>query len=254
MKIKRISFLLITTIFIVFILAIFLDILPPSRPSLEQPKPIITSEYFPASEAIPKGLWRVQMEDILFEISADNYVIGHPDGVFDMSVCWMVDEALLKLSREFTCYKRGYGARLQFRARREPGGPYGSAYERHQKDDFKTMANYLDHSVYTLRPSTEYPGLDEFYLYKQKKAFQFVLDVSNPEIGRADKQRIHCSPSFRAIEKNSGWSANRACGYGQPLSVHVNLSVNFDSHIMPQIKLFEKQIHQFVNQSIVSHH
>lgn len=192
------------------------------------------------------------MEDILFEIPADKFVINHSDGDFDMIVCWMVDEAQLILSREFTCYKRGYIARLQFRAVRKPGGPYGSAYDRHRNDDFKTMAHYPDHSVYTLRPSSEYRGLDEFYLYKQKKAFQFVLDVSEPETGRVDKQRIHCAPGFRERVRKSTLGHNVECGYGQPLSVHVYLSVTFDSHIMPQIQLFEKQVFQFVNQSIVS--
>ena len=114
------------------------------------------------------------------------------------------------------------------------------------------MAHYPDHSVYTLRPSSEYPGLDEFYLYKVKKAFQFVLDVSNPETGRVDKQRIHCAPGFsERVRKSSLWT-NRECSYGQPLSVHVYLSVKFDSHIMPQIKLFEKQVYQFVNSLIIN--
>jgi len=215
------------------------------------PEPIVINERLEPTEGHPKGGYRIQMEDILFEISFNKRLM--PGGNhFDMGVCWLTDPPRLIDSNAHNCHSNGHGARLQFRAKRIPS----RAYWKSLNSDLTKLENYPDQSVYVLQPSTEFPDLQEYYLLEYEYAYQFLLDYKDTDTGRMVAERISCSPDFRRVEKvysNANTRpGNILCRYGLFLSPHVDLTVKFSSRIMPQFKLFEKQIHEFVNSLIIS--
>jgi len=140
---------------------------------------------------------------------------------------------------------------LQFRAQRVPGRAYRASLK---KDTSKRSDLYNSSAKLRLQPSTEFPDLKEYYLLEHQYAFQFLLNYKDTDMGRVVDQRINCSPDFRRVEKvisDSKGMGNVLCGYGFFLSPHVHIRLMFSSRIMPQFKLFEKQIHEFVDSLII---
>lgn len=239
-------------LFILILLLVFLYYLLPPKKHAEKymppPEPIVINERLAPTEGHPKGGYRIQMEDILFEISSNQFLI-QGENHFDMLACWLTDPPQLIDSYAYDCHSYGQSTRLQFRAQRIPSRGYWKSLNR----DLTKLENYSDHSVYVLQPSTEFPELQEYYLLEYEYAYQFLLDYT--DTGRGVKQRIHCSPDFRENEKiisASEGMGNMECQYSLFLSPHIYLTVKFSSRIMPQFKLFEKQIHEFVNSLIIN--
>ena len=93
------------------------------------------------------------MEDVLFEISKDRFVLwrGNQSPMQplqpDIWVCWLPDTKQLISEKFYECaLNDGWGARIQFRAKAK----VGHGFQDYKRDDFKTLSSYQDHDKYVL--------------------------------------------------------------------------------------------------------
>ena len=218
-------------------------------PSVEKKEPhIVPYELLPPSNINPGGLYRVQLEDTLFEVSQAEYNPG-PKGTnyFDVHLWWSIEEEEL-LNVEEGQPNVDYGVLLQVRAYKR------TIREHESKDDpdYQSIP-YRDKRNYELRPSTEYLDLKEYYVFERKKAFVFLIDGKIAVDHPSYMKRIYCRPGFRILEKEDLlFKNNRQCSIGYPISPHVHIMVLFDSRILSQAREFERHIN-LIFSSFIKH-